>query len=74
MGSVSSLTSRDEGEGGPCLEGTRGSGIVIMGGTGGGPIELFRSGRLVAMAPAPTAAAAIPGNATPPNGALLGSG
>jgi hypothetical protein len=69
IGSDSSLTSREEGEGGPCLDGTRGSGMVIVGGTGGGGMELTRSGRTEATAvPAVAPATAIPVIATPPNG------
>lgn len=77
IGSLSSLTSRDEGDGGPCLDGTRGSGIVMVGGTGGGPIELTRSGKTEAIAVpggAPAAAPDIPGKATPPNGCRVISG
>lgn len=72
IGSDSSFTSREEGDGGPCRDGTRGSGMLIWGGTGGGGMEEVRSGKALDAAAAP-ATAPIPGRATPPNGFLSGS-
>jgi hypothetical protein len=46
MGSSSSRADCGAGEGGPCREGMRGSGIDIVGGAGGGPMEDRRWGRL----------------------------
>lgn len=47
--------------------------MVIVGGTGGGGMELLRSGRTEATAVPAVAPAtpAIPGMATPPNGCRL---